>query len=120
MLGSGESAGASFPYSPEGLATVAVAVGALVCVVWLSGCLAYCWWRHRHRQSMAGTVRSRDVFFLPSPTNDRANSGGVADSAHFSYSIHSLAAEPAFHHTSLESILSGDPDHEKEATTNTA
>ena len=108
MVGSGEDPGNDgehFLYSPLGLVTVATVVGVAVSVVWLVGCLMYCCWRHHRRRNMGGAVPSGDVCFLSSPS-DGPITGGVADSAHFSYSINSLAAEPAFHHTSLESILS--------------
>ena len=116
MLGSGEEDRpsrdiGSFLYSPLGLATVAVLVAVVVSAVWLVGGLTYCLWRHCQRRHTAGAVPSTDVCFLSSPADDRAL---TRDTAHFSYSINSLAVESAFHHTSLESILSRDMDKMEE------
>lgn len=114
MSGSGDSDRPTdeggFPYSPLGLATVAGLVGVFVCAVWLGGCLAFWVWRHYQRRHRAGAVPSTDVSFLPSPIDGSTLTRNVSDTAHFSYSINSLAVEPAFHHTSLESILSEDVD----------
>ena len=93
-----------FLYSPLGLTTVSLGVGVVVSALWLLGCAGYCLWRHRHRKHTARAVPSSDAYFLSSPTNR------AGPTAHFSYSINSLAVEPAFHHTSLESILSEDVD----------
>ena len=115
MLGSGEeerpSDVGSFLYSPLGLATVAALVAVIVSAVWLVGCLTCCLWRHCQRRHTAGAVPNTDVCFLSSPTDDRTLNRATA---HFSYSINSLAVEPAFHHTSLESILSADVDKMEE------
>lgn len=103
MSGSGDNV---FIFSPQGVATVAVVVGVAVSAVWLAGCITYCLWRHYWRREITGTAATTDVSFLSSPI-DITLSRPMRD-AEFSYSINSLAVEPAFHHTSMESILSAD------------
>ena len=126
MLGSGEADNTpatdedqGFFYSPLGLTTVSLLVGVTVSAVWLAGCLTYCLWRHCQRRHAAGAEPSTGVCFLSSPTgDDRTLTRHVSDTVHFSYSINSLAMEPAFHHSSLESILSGDLDKMEEKSNN--
>ena len=96
-----------FLYTPQGVAVVAVMAAVLVSLVWLSGCVCYCCWRHRHSRS-SGPATNQDLFFLGSSNNGTLPVPGSTGAPHFSYSLNSLAMEPAFHHTSLESILSGE------------
>lgn len=108
MSGSGDSEDAEdFLYTPHGVATVTVAAVILISLVWLSGCGCYCWWRYR-RSHCNGAVASRDIF--NSPHNGTLAGGTDTTTAYFSYSVNSLASEPAFHHTSLESILCGEAE----------
>ena len=110
MSGSGESEAAEiFLYTPHGVAVAMVMAVVITSLVWLSACACYCCWRynqrHRDRAGLHG-----DMHFPSSPHNNALSSN--VESPHFSYSINSLATEPAFHHTSLESILNGEAELE--------
>ena len=107
MSGSGglnpSEAGETFLYTPHGVAVAVVMAVVMTSLVWLSACVCYCCWRYKHTHH----DRAGD---LSSPYNNALTSN--VESPHFSYSINSLASEPAFHHTSLESILNGEAELE--------
>ena len=102
MSGSGglnsSEAAEIFLYTPHGVAVAIIMAVVMTSLVWLSGCVCYCYRRHIH------TLRDRAA-----ATHTFTS---TVESAHFSYSVNSLASEPAFHHTSLESILNGEAELE--------
>lgn len=102
-------------HTTGGVATmvVLVVIGlAVVVVVCVLVCAYYYYWRRHHRHTP--TLSSTEDSLSPhngTPSNE--------DTTPFSYSINSLAAEPAFHHTSLESILSNDELESESRTAHT-
>ena len=106
MSASGEDPGTveSFLHTLVGVTTVVVAAGLVTVVTGVLVCVYCCYqYRHRHTRTLS---TPEDAYF---PHNGTTND---ADTALFSYSINSLATEHAFHHTSLESILSGELEDE--------
>lgn len=103
------SAVEDFLYSPQGVATVAVVVAVLMSVVWLSGCVCYCCWRYCRRQRQdGGAEASQDLYFLGAPSSGNGTLSSGYNTGHLSYSLNSLTNDPAYLHTSLDSILDGE------------
>ena len=117
MSGSGGSAAERFIYTGYGVTTVAVLVGLVISLAWLMGCVCYCCMRHHRRLQRADS--NRDVCFLSPTSHNGTLTNSEEKAVQFSYSVNSLASEPAFHHTSLESILSGQ-DNLQDKTPNAA
>lgn len=93
-----------------GLVTLAIVVFIVTSVVWLVGIIiCYCCCRYHQRyQSTSETEPSTNVYYPPD--NNETLDTSARETVNFSYSLNSLAHEPAFKHTSLESILSGELD----------
>ena len=113
MSGSGApEIGDPFLHTAAGVTTVAVAVAVLTSVVWVVALLV-CYWYYRYHQRQRNSGATDVLFMAASPNNGTLASSAAGDiTPHFSYSLNSLAAEPAFHHTSMESILSGELESE--------
>ena len=109
-----------FFYTTPGLITLVIIVIVLTSLVWLVGIICYCCCRHHLRyRNTSEHEPSTDVCFLSAPSDNGTlqDTSAEHDTINFSYSINSLAHEPAFHHTSLESILSGELDKQDENIT---
>ncbi len=103
------SAAEDFLYSPQGVATVAVVVAIVTSVVWLSGCICYCCWRCCKRQRQdGGAETSQDIYFLATTSSGNGTLSSGYNTGNLSYSLNSLANDPTYLHTSLDSILDGE------------